>query len=134
MSLKDLAPLNFGKLKHFLMTSTEEVQLCATLQALRWRLTKAKRKSLVKQVIHLYMNYDLLGCLPGTGDPRILDRLLMGSKRVLEYQMTFINALASECLGRSYLLQKTDLVEVLVRILHQENADTSLRQNALGTL
>ena len=48
--------------------------------------------------------------------------------------MTFINALASECLGRTYLLQKPDLVEVLVRILHSEHADTSLRQNALGTL
>jgi hypothetical protein len=48
--------------------------------------------------------------------------------------MTFINALASECLGRTYLLQKPDLVEVLVRILHAEQADTSLRQNALGTL
>jgi LisH domain-containing protein ARMC9 len=48
--------------------------------------------------------------------------------------MTFINALASECLGRGYLLQKTDLVEVLVRILHNEEGDTILRQNALGTL
>eukprot|EP00349_Pseudokeronopsis_sp_Brazil_P009443 CAMPEP_0202969842 /NCGR_PEP_ID=MMETSP1396-20130829/15718_1 /ASSEMBLY_ACC=CAM_ASM_000872 /TAXON_ID= /ORGANISM="Pseudokeronopsis sp., Strain Brazil" /LENGTH=170 /DNA_ID=CAMNT_0049697839 /DNA_START=195 /DNA_END=707 /DNA_ORIENTATION=+ len=48
--------------------------------------------------------------------------------------MVFINALASECLGRTYLLQKSDLVEVLVRILHQETSDTTLRQNALGTL
>jgi hypothetical protein len=48
--------------------------------------------------------------------------------------MTFINALASECLGRTYLLQKPDLVDVLVRILHSEASDTSLRQNALGTL
>jgi hypothetical protein len=64
MSLKDLAPLNFAKIKHFLMNSNEELKICATLQALRWRLTKAKRKSLVKQVIHLYMNFDLLGCLP----------------------------------------------------------------------
>ncbi len=30
------------------MTSKEELKICATLQALRWRLTKAKRKSLVK--------------------------------------------------------------------------------------
>lgn len=41
--------------------------------------------------------------------------------------MTLINALASECLGRTYLLQKTDLVEVLVKILHSEQSDTSLR-------
>ena len=125
------------------MTSTEELKICATLQALRWRLTKAKRKSLVKQVIYLYMQYDLLGCKSSeqTMDQghRILDRLLStqaynGSNRVLEYTMTFINALASECLGRTYLLQKHDLVEVLVNILHSEESDTSLRQNALGTL
>ena len=48
--------------------------------------------------------------------------------------MTFINALASECLGRTYLLQKHDIVEVLVKILHSEESDSSLRQNALGTL
>ena len=48
--------------------------------------------------------------------------------------MTFVNALASECLGRGYLLQKPDLVEVLVRMLHQEKGDTDLRQCALGAL
>jgi hypothetical protein len=53
--------------------------------------------------------------------------MLSLSGRVLDYTMTFINALASECLGRTYLLQKTDLVEVLVRILNNENTDSSLR-------
>ena len=48
--------------------------------------------------------------------------------------MTLMNALASECLGRSYLLTKPNLVEVLVRILHEEEGDTNLRRNALGTL
>jgi len=48
--------------------------------------------------------------------------------------MTFINALGNECLGRSYLLQKGDLVETLVKILKDEQGDTHLRQNALGAL
>lgn len=48
--------------------------------------------------------------------------------------MTFINALGNECLGRSYLLQKGDLVETLVGILKNEQGDTHLRQNALGAL
>ena len=34
--------------------------MCATLQALRWRLTKTRRKQLVKVVIHSYALYDLL--------------------------------------------------------------------------
>jgi len=87
------------------------------------------------------MNYDILGCSAtqdenqeGGSKVRIIDMILGGPRKTLEYTMTFINALASECLGRSYLLQKTDLVEVLVKILHHEQGDTILRQNALGTL
>jgi hypothetical protein len=60
--------------------------------------------------------------------------LLEDDRRVLEYTMTFINALGNECLGRSYLLQKADLVETLVKILKGEQGDTHLRQNALGAL
>ena len=62
------------------MNSNEELKICATLQALRWRLTKAKRKTLVKQVIYMYMHYDLLGCISNDRSMdqghRILDRLL----------------------------------------------------------
>lgn len=66
------------------------------------------KKSIVKKIIFLYMHYDLLGC--GNRENkidqsyRVLDRLLSCSKRVIEYTMTFINALASESAGRSYLL------------------------------
>ena len=62
------------------MNSNEELKICATLQALRWRLTKAKRKSLVKQVIYLYMNYDMLGCFNTEQNfdqgNKVLDRML----------------------------------------------------------
>lgn len=120
-----------------MINSKEEIKVCATLQALRWRLTKTKRKQLVKLVIHSYQHYDLLSCTNGAKDgsnPVIIDMLLEGSRKVLEYTMTFVNALASECLGRGYLLQKLNLVEVLVKILHREQGDTNLRQCALGTL
>ena len=83
------------------------------------------------------MYYDLLDCndKEQQGKERILDKLLLsGDRRVLEYTMTFINALGNECLGRSYLLQKADLVDTLVNILKNEQGDTHLRQNALGAL
>ena len=64
----------------------------------------------------------------------MIEGLLTGPRKVLEYTMTFVNALASECMGRSYLLQKPDLVEILVEMLHKEEGDTNLRQCALGTL
>ena len=41
--------------------------------------------------------------------------------------MSFINALASECLGRTYLLQREDLIESLVNLLQNETEDTTLR-------
>jgi hypothetical protein len=81
------------------------------------------------------MHYDLLDCNSSSKPNRIIDRLLrFQDRKVLEYTMTFINALGNECLGRSYLLQKSDLVERLVDILKSEKGDTHLRQNTLGAL
>ena len=54
--------MEYDKIKKYLIESTEEIRVCATLQALRWRLTKTKRKQLVKLVIYAYQNYDLLDC------------------------------------------------------------------------
>jgi len=49
--------------------------------------------------------------------------------------MSFFNAMASEYLGRSYLMMHQDMVKLLVNVLYNEgNEDTYLRQNALGTL
>jgi len=39
-----LAPLDYMKLKRFLKSSNNEVELCATLQALRWRLSRVSRQ------------------------------------------------------------------------------------------
>jgi hypothetical protein len=52
------------------------------------------------------MHYDLLDCVNKIPkEDKIIDKLLLQSdRRVLEYTMTFINALGNECLGRSYLL------------------------------
>ena len=64
----------------------------------------------MKLVIHAYQQFDLLSCSSATkavkdqNEPIIIDNLLDGPRKVLEYTMTFVNALASECLGRGYLL------------------------------
>lgn len=53
------------------------------------------------------MHYDILDCGEKFKDKpiKIIDKLLLqDDRRVLEYTMTFINALGNECLGRSYLL------------------------------
>lgn len=58
-------------------------------------------------MILTYMYYDILDCGDKSRDKsiKIIDKLLLqDDRRVLEYTMTFINALGNECLGRSYLL------------------------------
>lgn len=69
-------------------------------------------------------------------EKRVLDFLYFNqSTRVREFMMSFLNALSSEFLGRSYLLQRKDIVQILVLSLFGEGKeDTYLRQNALGTL
>jgi len=62
--------------------------------------------------------------LNGTGhqDKHVFDILYFNpSLRVREFMMSFLNALSSEFLGRSYLLQKRDIVKVLVSSLYGEN-------------
>lgn len=56
------SPLDYAKIKQFLLHFEEEIKISATLQALRWRLTKTKRKQQVKLCIYAYQQYDLLGC------------------------------------------------------------------------
>ena len=107
--------------------NSSEIKVCATLQALRWRVTKSQSKIVTKQMIYLYMDHDILDCSKQKGEGGVLETLLGRGRRVLEYTMTLMNSLASECLGRTYLLKKTELVEVLVRILNEETSDTPLR-------
>ena len=55
--------------------------------------------------------------------------------KIREYLIAFLNSLASEYQGRSYLLAQNGIVELLVRTLYDEgNNDSYLRQNALGAL
>lgn len=110
-----LPPLDFDKLKHFFLNSTDEVTICATLQALRWRVTRVSVAT-KRQTLHTFSFYDILDCSQppeGIAQPekRVLDFLYFNeSNRVREFMMSFLNALSSEFLGRSYLLQRTDIV------------------------
>jgi hypothetical protein len=50
------------------------------------------------------------------------------SGKIREYLVAFINSLASEFLGRTYLIQKKNIVHLLVETLYSEgNQDSYLR-------
>lgn len=55
--------------------------------------------------------------------------------KIKEYLVAFLNSLANEYQGRSYLLKFNNIVSMLIETLYSEGSDDSyLRQNALGTL
>ena len=64
----------------------------------------------------------------------LIDNLLASSRRVKEYTIRLLNVITSEKNGRIYLLQKDNIIGILVSILYSEKQDNLLRQNSLGVL
>ena len=64
----------------------------------------------------------------------LIDNLLASSRRVKEYTIRLLNVITSEKNGRIYLLQKDNIIGLLVSILYSEKQDNLLRQNSLGVL
>jgi hypothetical protein len=55
--------------------------------------------------LHAYSHFDILDCFEGQHQKTVFDILYFNpSLRVREFMMSFLNALSSEFLGRSYLL------------------------------
>lgn len=54
--------------------------------------------------------------------------------KVKQYTVRLMNAMASDSVGRSYLLQNDNTIFLLFSILKSENSETLLRQDALGAL
>ena len=111
---------------------------CRILQALRWRLTRSHAGAARRRVLQAYVQNDLIGMgRDGEGGPAssVIAALLHSNRPdIVEYACRFVNAVASECDGRSYLLSMPDLIPTLVDVLKSEDSDTVTRQNALGAL
>lgn len=54
--------------------------------------------------------------------------------KVKQYTVRLINAMASDSVGRSYLIQNDNMIFLLNTILKGEKTETLLRQDALGAL
>lgn len=104
-----MAPLDFNKIKEFLRKNARnlalELEVCTTLQALSWRITKVSRQ-IRRQNLHSYQHYDILEVNLANNPNSVFYQLLgdKGRTRVQEFFVIFINSLASEYLGRCYLL------------------------------
>ncbi|OMJ86908.1 hypothetical protein SteCoe_11458 [Stentor coeruleus] len=123
--------LNFTTIIKDLTSLQDDLQICALLQALRWRLTRTT-KSVHKENLELFIRNNIL-CTIKPHD-LLLDNLLSSTRRVKEYTIRLLNVITSEKVGRVYLLQKENMVALLVNVLYTEKNDNLLRQNALGVL
>ena len=104
-----MAPIDYNKIKEFLRKSARnhhlETEVCATLQALSWRITKVNSK-IRRQNLHSYYHFDVLEVKRADSLTSVFHLLLSegNSIRVREFSVILINSLASEYLGRCYLL------------------------------
>ena len=84
-----------------------------------------------------FVHFDLLE-IETAANPaqRAFDLLFYShSTKIKEYFIAFLNSIANEYQGRSYLLKYDNIVGLLIEILFREGQEDSyLRQNALGTL
>jgi LisH domain-containing protein ARMC9 len=126
-----LPHLNYAIVIRDLNNLQDDLQVCALLQALRWRLSRSQAY-LRKEILAAYVKYNIL-CTAKPHD-LLLDKLLGWEGRVKEYTVRFLNVIATECAGRSYLLTKDTLIRILTAVLFMEREDSVLRQNTLGIL
>ena len=98
------------------------------------KLTSRTRGAQVRRevVIGIQVN-DLLGIRTTDSQP-LIEKLLQQNTQVKEYTTRFINALASDFLGRTYLLENDKVIHLLITQLKQEEGDSIVRRSAIGSL
>lgn len=125
---EQLVLLDYSKI-HTALLKSDDTKRCSLLQALRWRLTRTPA-SVRREIMLEYIARDLLRA----GEERLATFLLNCGVKVQDFLGKLVNVFASECKGRTYLLQDSHLVQALIQVLYKETDDTTLRQNAIGTL
>ena len=93
-----------------------ESEVCATLQALSWRINRTKG-NIRRCNLQLYNHFDLIDLSSQSSDSifnRVLQPSSLVSLRVKEFFLMLLNSLANEYLGRCYLLQRKDIVNLLI--------------------
>lgn len=126
-----LPQLDDAKIRKDLLSLTDR-NIALLLQALRWRVTRSRPGVQRKGVLDDFAICDYLGIgQPPAGAVYALVR--SGCIEVREYLTRLLNCLASIAKGREYMLRR-EMVLVLVNQMFEEDGDTMVRQNILGTL
>ncbi|CAF0774210.1 unnamed protein product [Adineta ricciae] len=119
--------------------STPARQKALLLQALRWKLTKARTDFKREKMLESYIACDLLGCNTDTEQQsKIIKELTAPStgetEFVKEEWARLINTIASLRKGRNYLVSNESLIICMQKSAILESSDTSTRQHLLAAL
>lgn len=125
--------LNYNRLKAFLLSSKDNIKVCAVLQALTWKINKHKKSSDRMQIIQQYTDNDILDCKV---EGQIIERLLEGTNkkyltkinsRAIEYTIILLDLMTDENVGIEYFIKQEKTLPLLIDILTGEvSVDVSI--------
>jgi hypothetical protein len=111
--------LDYAKLTESIITSKNDNYQRSILQALRWRVTRTYGLNIRRAVVLAMSEHDILG-LRRMPSPMIDALFIKGSVKLKESTARFVNALSSDYLGRSYLVESEPFIKLLIKILKTE--------------
>ncbi|CAF4272221.1 unnamed protein product, partial [Adineta steineri] len=132
--------LDYGKIKRDIVSiSTSAREKALLLQALRWKLTKAKSDFQREKMLESFIGCDLLGCRSDIEQQaKIIKQLSspIGSDAyyVKEEWARLINTIASLRKGRNYLAPNESLIISMQKAAISEASDTLIKQHLLAAL
>ncbi|CAF2887936.1 unnamed protein product [Rotaria sp. Silwood2] len=132
--------LDSGKIKRDIVhVSTSPREKALLLQALRWKLTKAKTDFKREKTLECYIGCDLLGCRSDVDQrTKIIKQLSSTSGGdtyyVKEEWARLINTIASLRKGRNYLAPNDSLIICMQKAAMSESSDTLIKQHLLAGL
>lgn len=132
--------VDYGKIKRDIVhTSTSPRVKALLLQALRWRLTKAKTDFKREKTLDCYIGCDLIGCRSDLDQrTKIIKQIstTVGGDNyyVKEEWARLINTIASLRKGRNYLSPNEALIICMQKAAMSESSDTVIKQHLLAAL
>ncbi|CAD8159896.1 unnamed protein product [Paramecium pentaurelia] len=132
-SIEEYIPLNYNKIIQLFTKSQNPVLIATVLQALRWRITRARSALERRSVVVAYQTHDLIG----THQRNIIlaQHLMFKAAPIIQCQtLKLMNALASDYDGRTYLISNSQLIKLLIELIKKDQTDSIKRKNAIGTL
>ena len=129
--------LDFGKIKGFFLSDSEEVEELsyAVLAGLKKRMMRGDAAARLQTILSV-VQADLFElAAEKSTDEAVYYRLLAHKNpKIKNEALKLLNLMSTNIPGRSYLSKSEDFVEFLIGLLKREQGDTKVRRRSLGVL